>query len=248
MKHTADRSLRHWVVVPAAGVGRRLGESIPKQYLPLNDVPMLQHTLQRLRTVSQLQGGVIALADGDRWWPALDFPDKGWWQVTVGGAARSDSVLAALDALASSAAEDDWVLVHDVARPCVEAADITRLIAALDTHPVGGILGVPLADTVKVAVSGAESAPAIEATLDRSRLWAAQTPQMFRFGLLRAGLQAAVRSRLVVTDEASVLEQQGYQPLLVRGRRDNIKVTEPGDLALAAALLQLSDSRCEQRS
>lgn len=253
MNPAADRSLRHWVVVPAAGVGRRLGGSIPKQYLPLNGVPMLQHTLQRLRSVPGLsiagsEGGIIALAEDDRWWPALDFPDKDWWQTTVGGAERSDSVLAALDALAPCAAEDDWVLVHDVARPCVDAADIARLIAVLKDHPVGGILAVPLADTVKVARPDAKSDPAIETTLDRSRLWAAQTPQMFRFGLLRASLQFAARSRLVVTDEASALEQQGYQPLLVRGRRDNIKVTEPDDLALATAILQLSDTRCEKSS
>lgn len=238
-----NRAARYWVVVPAAGVGRRFGDSVPKQYLLLNGAPMMQHTLQRLQAIPGLQGGVIALAGNDRWWPALDFPDKGWWRTTVGGAERCDSVLAALDALRSLADEDDWVLVHDVARPCVTTAGVTRLMTALRDHPAGGILAVPLSDTVKVAVSdaGAPGAACIETTLDRNRLWAAQTPQMFRFGLLRESLQAAVRAGLVVTDEASALEQQGHQPLLVRGSRDNIKVTEPGDLALAAAILQLQD-------
>lgn len=245
----ADNRARYWAVVPAAGVGRRLGEAIPKQYLSLNDVPMMQHTLQRLQSIPGLQGGVLALAADDRWWPTLDFPEKSWWHTTGGGEERSDSVLAALDALASLAADDDWVLVHDVARPCIDVADVTRMMALLDAHPVGGLLAVPLSDTVKVATpevdSEADRGVRIDTTLDRNRLWGAQTPQMFRFGLLRASLQAAAAANLAVTDEASALEQQGYQPLLVHGRRDNIKVTEPGDLLLAAAILQLQGASGE---
>lgn len=250
MSHV-DNPVRYWAVVPAAGVGRRLGESIPKQYLSLDGIPMMQHTLQRLQSIPGLQGGVLALATDDRWWPALDFPGKSWWQVTEGGAERSDSVLKALDALAPLAAADDWVLVHDVARPCIAIADVVRMMTLLADHPVGGLLAVPLSDTVKVAApeadTGAERGVCIDTTLDRSRLWGAQTPQMFRFGLLRASLQAAADAKLPVTDEASALEQRGYRPQLVHGRRDNIKVTEPGDLLLATAILQLqtfSDGHC----
>lgn len=252
MSPAADHPARHWVVVPAAGVGRRFGSAVPKQYLPLGDQPMIRHTLQRLQSVSAIDGGVVALAVDDRWWPELAFPGKDWWRTVTGGAERSDSVLAALEALAGQANEDDWVLVHDVARPCVMPSDIQQLIRAVETHPVGGILAVPLTDTVKLATadSAADSAraPHIETTLDRNRLWAAQTPQMFRYGLLRSTLSELTRRGVAVTDEAAAMEHRGLSPRLVAGRRDNIKVTGPGDIAMAAAILEVQSVEGEEPS
>lgn len=248
MSPAPDDPIRYWVVVPAAGVGRRFGGTTPKQYLSLDDQPLIQHTLQRLRTVSLINGGVVALAEEDRWWSQLDLTDKNWWRTVTGGAERSDSVLAALDALAEEAVDNDWVLIHDVARPCVVPSDIHRLISELETHPVGGILAVPLSDTVKRATSDVTGAPLVETTLDRNGLWAAQTPQMFRYGLLRAALLELADEGIAVTDEAAAIEHRGLQPRLIAGRRDNIKVTGPGDLAMAAAILEAQASAEEESS
>ncbi len=239
------RAARFWVVVPAAGLGRRFGSRVPKQYLPLGDRPLICHTLTRLQGIRGLTGGVVALCDGDARWLALDFPGKQWWRTATGGAERCDSVLAALKVLDGVAGEDDWVLVHDVARPCVMPSDILALMATLRDHPVGGILAVPASDTLKRA-SAVATVPEIEATEDRARLWLAQTPQMFRYGLLRRALESALAAGEVITDEASAVERFGLRPRLVAGRRDNLKVTAPGDLSLASAVLaaQALDAEC----
>ena len=135
--------------------------------------------------------------------------------------------------MADCAREDDWVLVHDAARPCIRPQEIIKLITEIGDHSVGGILGVPVADTLKHVSQGA-----IEKTVDRTSLWQAQTPQMFRFGLLRSCLQMALQEGKKITDEASALESSGYVPLIVQGRSDNIKITRPEDLPIAAILMQ----------
>lgn len=217
-----------YAVVPAAGIGRRMGGDRPKQYLSLNGSPIIEHTLNRLIAIPELQKIVVALADNDVFWPQLALAKHPKIDVVVGGAERGDSVLNGLECLSATADDNDWVLVHDVARPCIAAADIYRLIEHLKDHAVGGILAVPVSDTLK-NVSGA----AIVETVDRSTLWQAQTPQMFRLGVLREALRRGIREGRTVTDEASAIELTGEHPLVVEGSITNIKITRPQDMALA---------------
>ena len=208
---------------------------IPKQYLPLADKTVLEHTLDTLLSCRQLAGVVLVLSEGDGYWESI----QGRYleqplETAIGGAERCHSVLNGLKQLAGRAREDDWVLVHDAARPCVRLSDIEKLISVLSSSTDGGLLGVPVADTMKRA----DSEHRITATVDRVGLWHAYTPQMFRVGRLRAALQQAIDTDLLVTDEASAMEYAGYQPRMVQGQRDNIKITVPADLELAAWYLQ----------
>lgn len=225
-----------WCVVPAAGRGQRFGAVIPKQYAPLVGVPMLVRTLDRLISHPRVAGLMVALADADEYWPDLHELEGKPVRTCVGGVERADSVLAALDALAGECSADDWVLVHDAARPCVRHHDIDLLLEQGMAHADGAILAAPIRDTVKRGSAGA----AIVDTLDRSMLWRALTPQLFRFGMLRNALRAALSDperRPRITDEASAIELQGKRPLLVQGADDNIKVTSLHDLALAEFIL-----------
>jgi 2-C-methyl-D-erythritol 4-phosphate cytidylyltransferase len=218
-----------WGVVPAAGAGKRMGADIPKQYLEINGKPVLQHTLERLLSVEALATVAVALSREDGYWPELPFADNPRILVAEGGKERADSVLSALRRLEGKAHEDDWVLVHDAARACVTRADVEKLIDALRHDPVGGILALPSSDTLK----GVENGIIID-TVDRNRVWRALTPQMFRYGALKQALAEAAELGLTVTDEASALELKGLTPRIVEGRPDNIKITRPEDLALAA--------------
>lgn len=220
-----------WVIVPAAGGGRRFGGSVPKQYCDIAGKPVIQHTLERLLAIDPA-GLVVVIAAGDRHWPRLAAAaDARVWTVT-GGAERADSVRAALAALAGRAAPDDVVLVHDVVRPCVTVADLRALLAAAD-HPGGALLAAPVSDTLKrVGEDGI-----VVATEPRAGLWAALTPQLCRYGILVAALAQAAGAGREFTDEAAALEAAGHAPRVVPGRRDNLKITRPEDLALAAAVL-----------
>ncbi|WP_139556838.1 2-C-methyl-D-erythritol 4-phosphate cytidylyltransferase [Methylotetracoccus oryzae] len=224
---------RFWGIVPAAGVGRRMGADTPKQYLKVRGKPVLQHTVERLLAVPRLQGLVVALGSEDPFWAELDCASDPRVRTCDGGRERADSVLAALTFLSREAAPDDWVLVHDAARLCITVSDVDRLIDAVRHHPTGGILALPSSDTLKSVQDRT-----ITETLDRNRVWRALTPQMFRLGALREALDAAARQGLTVTDEASALELQGSFPLVVEGRPDNIKITRPEDLPLAAFYLE----------
>ncbi|MFA7618186.1 MAG: 2-C-methyl-D-erythritol 4-phosphate cytidylyltransferase [Thiohalomonadaceae bacterium] len=227
---------RCFAVVPAAGSGRRMGAGLPKQYLTLAGRTVIEHTLVRIATHPRIANTVVAVSPGDRWWPevAARLPDVPL-EVAEGGVERCHSVLNALDRLAASAREEDWVLVHDAARPCLRAADIERLVTTLMEHPVGGLLGLPVSDTVKRADPRDE----ILETVNREGLWRALTPQMFRFGPLREALRTALLADRLVTDEAAAMELAGHWPRMVEGQADNIKITRPGDLALAELYLQL---------
>lgn len=216
-----------------------MNADIPKQYLSLAGKTVLEWTLERLLKVPGVKGIVVAIRDDDQHWPALALSEK-YPQLTVvaGGDERHLSVLNALNALESLANADDWVLVHDAARPCINLQDISALRHKLQSHAVGGILATRVSDTLKrVAKSGS-----IEATVDRSVLWQAQTPQQFRYGLLRSALMAAQQNNYPVTDESSAIERAGYQPLIIEGRRDNLKITRPEDLALAGWILQQQET------
>ena len=223
-----------WAVLPAAGVGQRMGVvDRPKQYLPLAGATVIEHSLRRLLDVDRIQGIVVAVNARDQYWQSLPVASDPRIRAVTGGGERHQSVLAALAALQDRAAPDDWVLVHDAVRPCVTSACIHRLITELEQDPVGGLLGFPLADTLKRV----DDEQRIAATVDRQGIWAAATPQMFRHGLLREALQRAAESGLP-TDEAMAVEQLGYKPRMVAGRRDNLKITVAGDLELAALILQ----------
>ena len=222
-----------WCVVPAAGRGTRVGGDCPKQYLPLAGRPLIEHTLKRLAAHPQIAGLLVTLAAGDALWPDPGTLHGKPVLTATGGAERSDSVLAGLAALPAAVRAEDFVLVHDAARPCVRQADITRLIAlggALD----GGLLGAPLRDTLKRADAAGCSA----LTEPRDLRWRAFTPQLFRRGQLAAALREAARRGVNASDEAMAMEQAGFRPLLVEGAEDNIKVTTAADFALAEFLLE----------
>jgi 2-C-methyl-D-erythritol 4-phosphate cytidylyltransferase len=227
-------AVRRWAIVPAAGQGSRFGGARPKQYMPLLGRPLLSWTLGALLAEPRIDGIVVALAPGDTHWQALpEFADPRVRRC-LGGTRREHSVAQGLDALAGTAHETDWVLVHDAARPCLRRPDLERLFDTLDADAVGGLLAVPVSDTLK-RDDGEHCAAA---TVSREGLWRALTPQMFRYGLLRRALQLCRERDRLVTDDASAIESLGLRPRLVRGRADNIKVTNPEDAALAEAILR----------
>lgn len=224
-----------WVVVPAAGTGQRLGGEIAKQYQELDDVCMLQRTLDGV-ALPYVDKVVVVLAEDDEHWQTLDAASNAKVITTTGGQLRAHSVLKGIELMLEHAPDNTWVLVHDAARPLLAASDIKRLITAVyNSGAPGGLLATPVHDTLKRAD---EFAGAVE-TVIRSNLWQAQTPQMFRAGELRDALQSALQSHgESVTDEASAMEFSGVQPLLVEALEPNFKITRPVDWALATALLQ----------
>jgi 2-C-methyl-D-erythritol 4-phosphate cytidylyltransferase len=224
--------MRYWLVMPAAGAGRRFGGEVPKQYSPLRGRSVIEWALAPFASDERCAGMAVAIAAEDRWWPrvAERLPAV---TVAAGGAQRSESVRNALATLSRRASPQDWVLVHDAARPCLPVADRDRLLAEAGRHRTGGLLATPAADTLKRA----DASRAVVETVDRVPLWRALTPQMFRFAPLCAALDAAHATGRHPTDEAQALEWAGDQPLLVEGSTANIKVTRAEDLLLAEALL-----------
>jgi len=229
-----SRTEKVWAVVPAAGIGARMQADRPKQYLLLDNKPVLQYTLERLACHPDIEGIVIALAEHDEWWPQLELTLPCPLLIAKGGKERADSVLNALELLATKTDYDPWVLVHDAARPCLRHEDIDRMLKTLLNHEVGGILGIPVTDTVKRV----DANKTIQETVCRNGLWRAATPQMFRSQQLLKALNIAFEQGLSVTDEASAMELTGWGPMIVEGHSDNIKITIPQDLALAQLYLQ----------
>jgi len=278
--------MRYWLVMPAAGVGRRFGESIPKQYAELHGRTVMEWSMAPFMYDSRCLGLVVVLGPNDAHWPAVasrlpdvtgatrasaniaaaladatrvaeraaqraggddadGFTDPGLTipsipavtlpkvTTTTGGGERSNSVRNGLRALAGRAADDDWVLVHDAARPCVSRQDVDRLLDRVQTHAVGGILAAPAADTLKRAGENKE----IIQTIDRTSLWRALTPQMFRYARLCEALDRAHADGRTPTDEAQALEWIGERPLVVEGSTTNLKITSADDLVIAVALL-----------
>jgi 2-C-methyl-D-erythritol 4-phosphate cytidylyltransferase len=215
-----------------------MAAEVPKQYLCLMGRTVLEHSLRALLACTSIESVMVALHPDDRRPASMASFDDERVLRTTGGSTRAESVLAALKALEQVAAPADWVLVHDAARPCVLPADIVNLVSVVRSRDVGGILAEPMVDTVKLAAEDGN----VEQTLDRSRLWRAQTPQMFRLDLLREALEDALDSGAPVTDEASAMELAGHGVQLVAGSPGNLKVTLPGDLALAEFYLQARGS------
>jgi len=237
--NAAPGRTRLWALIPCAGVGTRLDASSPKQYQQLAGQALVLHTLEAFAGVTRVERGLVVVASGDDFFSVRGTPDRRWSAIARGGATRAQSVsngLAALQEL--GAAGDDWVLVHDAARCLITAELVNRLIDACLDHPVGGLLAQPVADTLKLA--GRDH---VVTTLDRSQTWLAQTPQMFRIGMLRSALMAASER---VTDESSAIEAMGLIPKLVRGSALNFKVTYAEDFELAGALLRMRRQAVEQ--
>jgi len=229
--------MRYYVVIPAAGSGRRFASPVPKQYAPLGSSTVIEHALAVFESDPDCAGIVVALAAGDAEWPAIAARRTRLIETAEGGEQRAHSVRNALRALANQVRDDDWIMVHDAARPCLHVADLALLKRELAAHPVGGLLAVPLADTLKRALEPGSQVTHVDATIDRDGLWRAATPQVFRFGVLLRALDAALLSGRMPTDEAQASEWSGQRPRLVAGRADNIKVTTGEDLALAGAIL-----------
>ncbi|OLS59631.1 2-C-methyl-D-erythritol 4-phosphate cytidylyltransferase [Pseudomonas putida] len=216
-----------WAVIPAAGVGARMAADRPKQYLQLGGRTILEHSLNCFLDHPSLKGVVVSVAADDPFWPDLACARDPRIQRATGGRERADSVLNALLLLhAQGAADGDWVLVHDAARPNLSRDDLDHLLLELADDPVGGLLAVPARDTLKRA----DAHGRVEATVDRSTIWQAYTPQMFRLGALHRALADSLVADVAITDEASAIEWSGQAPRLIEGRNDNIKVTRPEDL------------------
>jgi len=236
--------VRRIALIPAAGGGRRFGGGLPKQYADLSGKPLLERTIERLRFALALDAIVVALAPDDAYFRGLGGALQGVEPLHCGGATRAETVANALEALAARCDGGDWILVHDAARPCVPIDALRRLAAELADDSVGGLLAVPVADTLK---REDRATPArVLRTEDRAGLWQAQTPQMFRYGVLRAAL--SLPGALGATDEGEAVEALAAtgacaSPWLVTGSPLNIKVTFATDLALAAAILALQEER-----
>lgn len=230
---------RYYAIVPAAGSGSRFGASTPKQYLPLLGRPLIWHTLAALCSYPSIDRVWVVISPEDDFWPRYDWLDLGpkLEMVACGGGIRADSVKNGLEAAATAVAPDDWVLVHDAARPCLSHAMLDALVTGLAEDAVGGLLAVPVADTVKRATQDGRVAE----TLPRDGLWLAQTPQMFRYELL----QQALAKCPDVTDEAGAVEAAGFQPRLIRSGANNLKVTYPSDLNLAESILRAGELKRE---
>ncbi|MBL4780947.1 MAG: 2-C-methyl-D-erythritol 4-phosphate cytidylyltransferase [Porticoccaceae bacterium] len=240
--------MKYWFIVPAAGSGARFGSERPKQYAPLAGSTVIEHALGRLLELDA-QAVVLAVNPDDSYWQSLNILKHRKIRTCTGGAQRADSVDLALQSIASEADDLDWVLVHDVARPCVRVADIRLLIEALSDHPIGGLLATPVSATLKRVgnlqhsdTAKIKTAGAVLETVARDNLWEAATPQMFRYGLLVKALQQCRDTGMSPTDEASAIERLGQQAEIVEGHSDNLKITHGADLALAEAILS-----CQQQ-
>jgi 2-C-methyl-D-erythritol 4-phosphate cytidylyltransferase len=225
-----------FALIPAAGSGSRLAGEAPKQYLPLAGHPMLWHAIRAV-CVPPVKSVFVVLAPGDKAFAREDWSAfQGKLEpLYCGGQSRRDSVFNGLVAAMEAVDATDWVLVHDAARPCLPKADLARLIEEVQADEIGGILAFPVAETVKKVAKDEGGAQRIAGTEDRTQLWLAQTPQMFRAGLLAEALRRASNT---VTDEAGAIEQMGLKPRLVAGSRDNLKVTYSEDLVIAEAILR----------
>ncbi|MFY0664188.1 MAG: 2-C-methyl-D-erythritol 4-phosphate cytidylyltransferase [Natronospirillum sp.] len=221
-----------WVLIPAAGTGQRMQASIPKQYLEVAGKTVLQHTIDRLASVTGLAGIVLATAPDDQRFDVV-LPTDVPCHRAEGGASRADTVLAGVERIIALAGSDVWVLVHDAARPGVRVADVEQLMSVCASSGEGGILAQPVRDTVKQASQDLT----IQTTLPREEIWLAQTPQCFQAGLLRQALQQALATDAAVTDEASAMTLAGHACRLVPGHWRNMKLTEPDDMPLLEWIL-----------
>lgn len=233
MKTSFAKHHNFWAVVPAAGLGLRMGANVPKQYLNLGGKTVIERTLSTLVTHPCINKVIVALNEKDYHWQHLNIPRTDKLITTIGGAQRIHSVFSCLDLLSRFAKKEDWVLVHDAVRPLLTHAHIDQLIDRLCEHPIGGLLAIPLYDTLKRV----DDDGYVCETLIRKQTWCAQTPQMFRFQLLMDSIRRAIENEQWVGDESEAIELQGKRPLVVHGDPRNIKITYSLDLELAELLI-----------
>ncbi len=222
-----------WAIIPAAGSGSRFSKTELKQYQTILDKTVLEHTIARLN-ILPLTGYVLAIGQQDNIAKNLPLSNKGKAHFCLGGQERVHSVLNALQYLLEIASEDDWVFVHDAARPCVSESSLIQLVETAILKNTSAILAIQVRDTLKYVADQ----PKIEKTVSRDCLWQAQTPQIARLGMLKSAIEKALADNIVITDEASALEYAGHEVQVVQGRADNIKITYPDDLLLASLILQ----------
>ena len=229
-----------WAIVPAAGIGKRMQSDIPKQYMSLNGHPVIEHTINALLQNQNISGLVIALRSDDVYWDKVNITSQKPLLRITGGKERADSVLNAINALFNNEqfnADLDWVMVHDAVRPCLRQSDINKLVTEVDDAN-GGLLALPVRDTIKRQNSNNAAFVTVNETVDRENLWHALTPQYFPALKLKNALEQAQQNNLLITDESSAMEFAGFSPRLVTGNEDNIKITRPDDLRLASLFLQ----------
>ena len=225
---------RYWLIVPAGGIGRRFSPKLPKQFFPLGQSNVAQQCLSRLLKVPQMDRLIVPCKIREKWWSSVPATKNHRVELVEGGLDRAESVLNGLLALAKDATSSDWVLVHDIVRPCVTVGSIMKLRESVHRHPIGGILVSPTSDTVKLISEHGQ----IKTTLDRRYCRLAQTPQMFRYGELLEAMEYAIKHKKAVTDESSALEQLGKTIKMVEGRADNVKITWAEDLIFADAIIK----------
>ncbi|MEM6998785.1 MAG: 2-C-methyl-D-erythritol 4-phosphate cytidylyltransferase [Pseudomonadota bacterium] len=217
---------KYWIVIPAAGVGKRMETNKPKQYISVDNKTIIEHAINCFIDREEIESIVVAISETDDYWPELEIASHNKVVTVAGGAERYNSVFNGLSELKNKADENDWVLVHDAVRPCLSQSAIDRLMIKLRTHDIGGILAMPCRDTMKRANSANE----IVNTVERESLWHAQTPQMFKYGKLFSAIEKVLNEDILITDEAMAMELVGYKPILVEGHQENIKITHKDDL------------------
>lgn len=222
-----------WALIPAAGIGTRMKSELPKQYLEIDGKTILEHSLSKFLEHPSIDKVVVALHPNDNHWAKIKIANHSKIITVEGGATRAESVLNGLKAIQQQHQQEDWVMVHDAARPCLDKASIDALIQAGKDSAHGAILAYPSVDTVKLANAN----QTIDKTLNREQIWLAQTPQYFPVQILADAIETGLEQGLAITDEASAIEAQGMHPALVIGTRKNIKVTEPEDMMLASVWL-----------
>ena len=226
---------RLWVVIPAAGIGKRMGVDIPKQYITVCDKAIIEHTVEKFTSRNDLQGILVALSNSDQHWSTLELSKNNKITTVTGGEERYKSVYNALCSLKNKAGDDDWILVHDAVRPCITTFEIDQFIADLDhLNGIGGILALPCFETMKKANTNHE----IEETIDRKFIWHAQTPLMFRYKKLFLAIEKIMNENIFITDEAMAMELAGYKPMLIQGTHSNIKITDQNDLKYLESFLR----------
>lgn len=237
MNLNQTNSLQHhklWVIIPAAGSGSRFSKQALKQYQLIQSKTVLEHTVDRMSQLN-LSGYVLVIGEHDTYAKTLHFSHADKAHFCLGGQERVHSVLNGLNYLSQIASEDDWVLVHDAARPCVDLASLQHLVDTATSQNVSAILATPVRDTLKKSL---EFESTIEKTVSRENIWQAQTPQMSKIGVLKRAIEKALATDMMITDEASALEFVGEKVTMVQGRADNIKITYPDDLMLAQLILK----------
>jgi len=228
------KSNKYWVVIPAAGIGKRMGDDIPKQYISVCGKTVIEHTIDNFIDRNEIENICISISEADNYWPTLPISKNEKIITTVGGNERYESVYNGLRAIQDKATENDWVLVHDAVRPCLKKSIIDRLITDISSHDVGGILALPCSETMKRVNNSNE----VEETINRQTAWRAQTPQMFKYKKLLLAIEKVINEDIFITDEAMAMELSNHKPVVILGDENNIKITHKTDLKYLELFLE----------